>query len=104
MVAMRYGRGATMHKGPIHRAAASMWAELTAHLSARDEQAAELSARLAGSNVPTKVLAGEEGLLVIATLPEASYVMAAIVAFGPTFAFSISDGGHRHDRCHRSGR
>ena len=44
-----------------------------------DAQAArELSARLAGSGVPTRVLGGEEGLVELASLPEAAIVMAAI--------------------------
>jgi 1-deoxy-D-xylulose-5-phosphate reductoisomerase len=39
----------------------------------------ELNARLAGAGVTTRVLAGESGLLEVAALPEAQYVMAAIV-------------------------
>lgn len=44
-----------------------------------DETAArELSKRLTDAHVATRVLAGQEGLLHIAALPEAHYVMAAI--------------------------
>ncbi|HEV7714703.1 MAG TPA: 1-deoxy-D-xylulose-5-phosphate reductoisomerase [Steroidobacteraceae bacterium] len=39
----------------------------------------ELNARLAGTGVTTRVLAGESGLLEVAAIPEAQYVMAAIV-------------------------
>jgi 1-deoxy-D-xylulose-5-phosphate reductoisomerase len=44
-----------------------------------DPQAArELAARLAGSGVPTRVLAGESGLVEMAAMPEAAIVMAGI--------------------------
>ena len=44
-----------------------------------DAQAArDLSERLAGSGSPTRVLAGEEGLVELASMPEAAIVMAGI--------------------------
>ena len=40
--------------------------------------ARDLSARLAGSGTATRVLCGEEGLIEIASMPEAAVVMAGI--------------------------
>src|SRR6516164_907069 len=45
-----------------------------------DENAArELSSRLAGANVGTRVLAGADALVELARLPQVDYVMAAVV-------------------------
>jgi 1-deoxy-D-xylulose-5-phosphate reductoisomerase len=62
-----------------------------------DESAlAELRERIARAGVSTRVLGGESGLLEIATLPDAQYVMAAIVgAAGLRSTFAAAKAGKR---------
>jgi 1-deoxy-D-xylulose-5-phosphate reductoisomerase len=62
-----------------------------------DESAVdELKERLARAGVSTRVLGGESGLVEIATLPEAQYVMAAIVgAAGLRSTFAAAKAGKR---------
>ena len=62
-----------------------------------DESAvAELRERIARAGVSTRVLGGESGLLEIATLAEAQYVMAAIVgAAGLRSTFAAAKAGKR---------
>jgi 1-deoxy-D-xylulose-5-phosphate reductoisomerase len=62
-----------------------------------DESAVgELEERLARAGVTTRVLAGEGGLMEAATLPEAQYVMAAIVgAAGLRSTFAAAGAGKR---------
>jgi 1-deoxy-D-xylulose-5-phosphate reductoisomerase len=56
----------------------------------------ELRERIARAGVNTRVLGGETGLLEIATLPEAQYVMAAIVgAAGLRSTFAAAKAGKR---------
>jgi 1-deoxy-D-xylulose-5-phosphate reductoisomerase len=56
----------------------------------------ELNERIARAGVSTRVLGGESGLLEIATLPEAQYVMAAIVgAAGLRSTFAAARAGKR---------
>lgn len=62
-----------------------------------DEAAArELRARLAGSQVRTQVLAGENAIVDMAAMPEAQYVMAAIVgAAGLRSTLAAANAGKR---------
>lgn len=56
----------------------------------------ELKDRLASADLRTRILGGEQGLLEIATLPEAPYVMAAIVgAAGLHSTFAAVQSGKR---------
>jgi 1-deoxy-D-xylulose-5-phosphate reductoisomerase len=56
----------------------------------------ELKERIARAGVSTKVLGGESGLLEVAALPEAEYVMAAIVgAAGLRSTFAAARAGKR---------
>ena len=56
----------------------------------------ELKERVARAGVNTRILGGESGLLEIATLPEAQYVMAAIVgAAGLRSTFAAAKAGKR---------
>jgi len=67
------------------------------YVAMADESAArELMQRLAGSGVTARVLAGENALVEIASLPEVNYVMAAIVgAAGLRSTFAAAEAGKR---------
>jgi 1-deoxy-D-xylulose-5-phosphate reductoisomerase len=63
---------------------------------ADESSLAELKERVARAGVSTRVLGGESGLIEVATLPEAQYVMAAIVgAAGLRSTFAAAKAGKR---------